>query len=68
MPQSLAQIYIHIIFSTKSRVPFLDDRKIREKMHAYLAAVFRNTIPKPSSAAACRTTSTSSPTFRESSR
>ncbi len=41
MPQSLAQVYIHIVFSTKNRVPFLDDGKIREEMHAYLAAVFR---------------------------
>ena len=36
MPQSLAQIYLHIVFSTKDRRPFLHDRAIREEMHAFL--------------------------------
>ena len=37
MPQSLAQIYVHLVFSTKNRQPFLADRDLRERMHAYLA-------------------------------
>jgi putative transposase len=36
MPQSLAQIYVHIVFSTKDRQPFLLDKSIREEMHKYL--------------------------------
>lgn len=42
MSQSKAQIYVHIIFSTKHRVPFLKDKIIREKLHAYLAGVCHN--------------------------
>ena len=36
MPQSLAQIYLHIVFSTKNREPFLCDETIRDEMHNYL--------------------------------
>ncbi len=42
MPQSLAQIYLHVIFSTKNRVPFLKDQKIRKDVHAYLAGACKN--------------------------
>ena len=37
MPQSLAQIYVHIVFSTKNRQPFLVDKTLRAACHAYLA-------------------------------
>ena len=37
MPQSLAQIYVHLVFSTKERRPFLKDQQFREDTHAYLA-------------------------------
>lgn len=37
MPQSLVQIYLHIVFSTKDRRPFLTDQSLRTKLHAYLA-------------------------------
>jgi len=36
MPQSLAQIYLHIVFSTKNRTPVLADAIIREEVHKYL--------------------------------
>jgi REP element-mobilizing transposase RayT len=41
MPQSLALLLVHVIFSTKDRVPFLG-REIRSELHAYLATVTRN--------------------------
>jgi REP element-mobilizing transposase RayT len=41
MPQSLAQVYIHLIFSTKNRLPFLVDAGLRREMHAYLASVMK---------------------------
>jgi len=41
MGQSLAQIYIHVIFSTKNRQPFLQDVEFRPKLHAYLAGICR---------------------------
>ena len=36
MAQSLAQIYLHIVFSTKDRTPFLNDKDLRDEMHGYL--------------------------------
>lgn len=39
MAQSLAQIYVHIVFSTKERHPFLRDRELREEMHCYLIGI-----------------------------
>jgi putative transposase len=42
MPQSLAQIYLHIVFSTKHRTPFLIDRDLRNRAHAYLGGTCRN--------------------------
>jgi REP element-mobilizing transposase RayT len=41
MPQSLAKIYLHIIFSTKERIPFLADKEVRRETHAYLAGTCR---------------------------
>jgi REP element-mobilizing transposase RayT len=42
MSQSLAQIYVHIVFSTKGRAPFLQNRRLRDRTHAYLAGTCRN--------------------------
>ncbi len=36
MPQSLAQIYLHIVFSTKDRSSFLHDKAIQADAHNYL--------------------------------
>jgi REP element-mobilizing transposase RayT len=41
MPQSLAQIYLHVVFSTKHRTPFFADRDLRDRVHAYLGGVCR---------------------------
>jgi REP element-mobilizing transposase RayT len=41
MPQSLAQIYLHIVFSTKHRQPLLQDKALREEAHAYLGGTCR---------------------------
>ncbi len=41
MPQSLTNIYLHLVFSTKNRVPFLDDA-IRSRVHGELATLVRD--------------------------
>lgn len=41
MAQSLARIYVHFIFSTKNRVGYLKDGKVRTEMHAYLAGALK---------------------------
>ncbi len=42
MAQSLAEILVQIVFSTKNRFPFLTEKEIREEMHAYLGGICRN--------------------------
>ncbi len=39
MPQSLAVVYVHTIFSTKDRQPFLTESDYRRRAHAYIAEV-----------------------------
>ncbi len=39
MPQSLSAVYIHLVFSTKDRRPFLRDDSVRHAAHSYLAEV-----------------------------
>ncbi len=41
MPQSLANVLVHIVFSTKYRVPLLYP-EVRPALFAYLAAIARN--------------------------
>ena len=41
MPQSLVRNYIHIIFSTKNRHPFID-RKIEVELFSYLGGIAKN--------------------------
>ena len=42
MPQSLADVLLHIVFSTKNRVPFLKSRDIREHLDAYFVGTLDN--------------------------
>ena len=42
MPQSLVQVYFHIVFSTKNRTPFLSDPEFRNHTHRYLAGTCKN--------------------------
>ncbi len=42
MSQSLVQIYVHIVYSTKNRQPHLADLSVRERTHAYLAGICKN--------------------------
>src|SRR6185503_542525 len=39
MPQSLSAVYIHLVFSTKERRPFLKDKAIRTALHSYLGGI-----------------------------
>ena len=42
MPQSLVQIYVHVVYATKHRKPFLRDNDFRDRTHRYLAGICRN--------------------------
>ena len=41
MPQSLAQSYLHIVFSTKNRQPVFHDPALRTELHHYLGGACR---------------------------
>ena len=41
MPQSLALVLVHIIFSTKNRMAFLQSAELRSEVHAYLTGTLR---------------------------
>jgi putative transposase len=36
MSQSLSNVIVHVVFSTKDRCPFLRDRELRERLHSQL--------------------------------
>ena len=42
MSQSLVRIYLHIIFSTKHRRPYLTDRTLQEKVYGYMSGICKN--------------------------
>jgi len=42
MPQSLANIFVHIVFSTKNRYPFLTGDDIKKQMYSYLGGTCNN--------------------------
>ncbi|MCC5839692.1 MAG: IS200/IS605 family transposase [Opitutales bacterium] len=38
MPQSLAQMLVHLVFSTKNRQPFIED-DLRDDLHGYIGGI-----------------------------
>jgi REP element-mobilizing transposase RayT len=47
MPQSLAKILVHAVFSTKDRRPFLRDKDIRAELHHYLGGILNHLDCEP---------------------
>lgn len=41
MSQSLANVLLHVVFSTKNRVPFLQERALRNELDAYMVGTLR---------------------------
>jgi len=42
MPQPLSSLLIHLIFSTKDRYPFLGQKDLLSRTHAYLGGILRD--------------------------
>jgi hypothetical protein len=42
MPQSFSGVYVHLVFSTKDRQPFLTDLTRRDDLHAYLGGISKS--------------------------
>lgn len=47
MPQSLAKILVHTVFSIKDRRPFLRDKPLRDELHKYLGGILTNLECQP---------------------
>jgi len=47
MPQSLAKVIVHIVYSTKSREPWLEDKTIRGELFAYNASILSSSMDCP---------------------
>jgi putative transposase len=47
MPQSLAKILVHAVFSTKERRPFLRDLALRNELHHYLGGILKRLECQP---------------------
>ena len=39
MPHSLSALFVHLVFATKHREPWLSDRGLREDLHRYLGGI-----------------------------
>jgi REP element-mobilizing transposase RayT len=47
MPQSLAKVIVHIVYSTKHRKPWLHDPSVRSELCAYAATVLKQDVDSP---------------------
>jgi REP-associated tyrosine transposase len=47
VPQSLAKILVHTVFSTKDRRPFLRDQPLRDELHKYVGGILTNLECQP---------------------
>lgn len=47
MPQSLAKVIVHIVYSTKHRQSWLKDSGLRSQLYAYNATVLKNDVDSP---------------------
>lgn len=44
----LAKISIHLVFSTKGRIPCLQTQELRDQLYAYMAVLLRDNVDSPS--------------------
>ena len=47
MPQSLAKVIVHIVYSTKNREPWLEDKTTRSELFAYNASILSSSMDCP---------------------
>ena len=47
MPQSIAKVPVHIVYSTKNRKPWLDSPELRDELYAYKATILKNNVDSP---------------------
>lgn len=47
MPQSVARVAVHLVFSTKDRRPYLRNNQLRLSLYAYMAKILRKNVDSP---------------------
>jgi putative transposase len=47
VPQSVARVLIHIVFSTKDRRAWLTDRELCDQLYKYMATMLRHEVDSP---------------------
>lgn len=47
MPQSIAKVALHLVFSTKHRKPWLRSVELRDELYAYMATILRDNVDSP---------------------
>ena len=47
MPQSLAKVLVHIVYSTKDRRPWLKPEALRQELYSYMATILRDNVDSP---------------------
>ena len=47
MPQSLAKVLLHVVFSTKNRAPLLREKALRAELHRYIGGILTNLDCQP---------------------
>jgi putative transposase len=47
MPQSLAKVLVHLVYSTKNRTLWLAEPGLREELFAYTATILKNNVDSP---------------------
>lgn len=47
MSHSLTKMYVHLVFSTKYRFPFLQNKTVREELHGYIGSIITSFNSRP---------------------
>jgi len=47
MPQSLSNVLVHLVYSTKNRKPWLRDPEFRSELYAYKATILKEKVDSP---------------------
>ena len=47
MPQSLARVFVHIVYSTKHRKTWLKDTETRAELYRYMTTILRDNVDSP---------------------
>ena len=47
MSQSLAKVVVHLVYSTKHRTPWLQDKSVRTELYADMATILRDNVDSP---------------------